>query len=96
MIKKTKFIAELAKDLESRKETKTGQQLVDILNTKGFRTSYNTEYSGGRGIYRLLDAVYNRLKEESGEGEGTDAHNVAVSFTDATGDYAWRFKPENQ
>lgn len=39
----------------------TGEQLAELLNWNKFKTTYGTEYSGGRGTYTLIHSTYDWL-----------------------------------
>ena len=59
--------------------TFTGRQLVGWLNQSGYRTNTGRPYlAGGRGIYRLISATYDRLERQ---GLHQDAINIAQRFT---------------
>ncbi|EIC20854.1 hypothetical protein [Thiorhodovibrio frisius] len=60
--------------------------LAEILNDKGFKTDYDTEYSGGRGTYRLVSSTYIRLEKD---GAIDEARYVAEAFRKPDLTYAY-------
>ena len=80
------MVWELAAFLKKYNLKLSGKQLAECLNDRGFRTTYNSTYQGGRGIYRLLAATYKWLISEGFE---DDADIVACAFTNAKGNLAW-------
>jgi hypothetical protein len=85
-----KFLAifAYAQILHADRTTKTFDELADWLNANGITTSYGTVYCGGRGVARLIDAVYNFVCDELDLGE-KGAYPVAVTFTDRNGHYSY-------
>jgi hypothetical protein len=83
---KFNFISELAATLVRQEQYMTGPELAQLLNSNGILTSYGTPFSGERGTYTLLQAVYRRLVSE---GRQADADNVAKAFIQPNGSYAW-------
>ena len=86
MVAKTDYIKKLAGTLSKSGSFMTFDQLANDLNKKGFQTTYGTPYSGGRGVARLVDAVYQRL---DAQGLTKERDLVAYVFTNANGDYAY-------
>jgi hypothetical protein len=86
MIPKTNHIGKLANLLASQGRTMTFDQLASDLNANGFKTTRGAPYQGGRGVAKLVDAVYWRL---DAQGRLSDRDDVAQRFTDANGDYAY-------
>lgn len=62
--------------------------LADGLNFEGYRTEHGQEYSytNFRGVARLISCVYNRLAIE---GREQDAEDVARTFVNSKGSYAY-------
>jgi hypothetical protein len=58
---KKECIGHLAKVLDSNNTTMTGENLANHLNEIGFKTSYGTEYEGGRGTNKLISDTYDRF-----------------------------------
>lgn len=83
---KKEYISQLAKFLVSSKTTMTGETLAEILNWNNFKTSYNSEYAGGRGTYTLIHATYDWLVAN---GKQQDADYVALAFKKPDGTYAY-------
>lgn len=85
---KTKYISKVANSLVKQGKQMTFDQLATDLNTNGHKTSYGSPYIGGRGVAKLVDAVYWRL---DAQGLKTERDNVAASFTDANGNYSYDY-----
>lgn len=83
---KVDYIKNLAANLKRRGRSMTFDQLAADLNANGIQTTYDTPYTGGRGVAKLVRSVYYRL---DGQGLDVDAENVAERFTNANGEYAW-------
>jgi len=83
---KKEFIRKLGSFLVSTDATMTGKTLADLLNWNGFKTSYDTEYAGGRGTYKLIRATYDWLVK-IGDQEAAD--KVAEAFKKPNGTYAY-------
>lgn len=82
---KYEYITKLARFLCENKMTMTVPNLADHLNWNGFKTSYETEYQGGRGT-SLIHAVYDWLVSQERE---DDAEIVALAFKKPDGGYAY-------
>ena len=83
---KKAYIEKLAKFLSTHKMVMSGEELADHLNRNKILTSYGAEYQGGRGIYTLIKATYNSLKNlDLDEG----ASHVAKAFVKPDGSYAY-------
>jgi len=83
---KYQFLLTTANSLLARGTTMSVPDLATLLNTNGYTTSYYTAYSGGRGTYTLVHATYNYYYNQ---GMLTEAHNIAVAFTNSNGNYAY-------
>ncbi len=87
MDKKTNFLADLASYLLKVGRTMDGGGVCVSLTRARHRTQWGGRYvPGGRGVYRLLHAAYDRL---SAAGRQADADAVALAFTKADGTYAY-------
>lgn len=81
------FVRVTAIILSRNGNTITGNDLVDSLNTAGFRTTNGTQYvNHSRGIYKLIHATYDWLITQ---GQKPIADMVANAYTNAEGDPAW-------
>ena len=86
---KFEAIRRLAAALVASGQTLTFADLAAWLNTAGYTTGYGTPYAvGGRGVARLVHAVYDWVCSELGLGEAAAAP-VAEAFTNARGGYAY-------
>ena len=83
---KYQFIQDLANDLAKKRQTKNGWEVAKLLNDNGYFTNNNTPFQGGRGVYKLIHATYDRLKAS---GLNKDADNVAAAFKNQNGEYAY-------
>jgi hypothetical protein len=82
-----KYIHEVA--VAARKEGITIQiaNVVEAMNHLGYKTSYGTEYGGGRGSYTLIHATYDWLVSQGKQG---DADMVAMTYVKPDGSYAYQ------
>jgi hypothetical protein len=83
---KKEYIGHLANVLVSNNTTMTGENIAHHLNEIGFKTSYGTEYEGGRGTYKLISDTYDWFVAK---GKQADADNIAHAFTKPDGTYAY-------
>jgi hypothetical protein len=60
--------------------------LVSLVNGQGYLTNYGTEFSGGRGSYKLVSGTYHRFNSA---GHADRARNVALAFRKPNFDYAY-------
>lgn len=79
-------VAMIALELKKQEAYMSVPVLCQLLNQYGFRTKYDTEYSGGRGSYRMVACAYHQF-ELQGEQDIADA--IAYAFTNSNGDYAY-------
>ena len=86
MNEKKDYIKDLAVSLGHQGIYWTFDQLANDLNSKGFVTSYGTPYIGGRGVAKLVSAVYKRL---DAQGLNREKDLVATVFTNANGNYSY-------
>ncbi len=56
-------IAAIAVFLRTHDKIMSAEELAEHLNRNGLRTTYDTPYEGGRGVYRLIHATYNWLSD---------------------------------
>jgi len=87
MNEKKLYIWRLARFLFSHHMTMSALELADHLNRNDFLTGYKTQFSGGRGTYRLISATYDWVAEDLGLNEEADC--VAKAFVDQRGNYAY-------
>jgi hypothetical protein len=88
MNEKKQYIWKLAVFLASHEMTMSGEELAEHLNRNKFLTSYGSEYSGGRGTYRLIRETWNWVNNELGL--PNDAECVAKAFVKPDGAYAYQ------
>jgi hypothetical protein len=74
---KFEFVSWVANQLKKYETFMSVPALCELLNKKGYRTNYGTEYDGGRGSYRLVRSAYYRKKNT---GDADSAHNIAIAF----------------
>ena len=85
-VQRNKIIANIAGALINTHSVMWGQSLVDILNMNGITQDNGDSYNGGRGIYKTISSAYNYYKDN---GDEQTAYNIAMSFVDKNGDYAY-------
>lgn len=81
-------VRDLADSLVASGTTMTFDDLARWLNQRGFQTSYGTPYQGGRGVARLVHAIFDYVRDELGLGED-GASRVAEAFTGCGGTFAY-------
>lgn len=81
------YIWRLSRFLYENGKTMSGEELAMHLNRNEFKTSYGTEYEGGRGTYRLVAAVWEWLQNDLKLSE--EAKMVASSFVNSENLYAF-------
>lgn len=86
-IRRHQFIADLASALIKTHSIMWGQSLVDIFNRNGITQDNGDIYSTGRGIYRSISAAWNYYHNIIGDEQ--TAYNIAMSFVNKKGDYAY-------
>lgn len=86
MEQKKLYIWQLASFLTNHNMKMSGEELAEHLNRNNFLTSYGTEYSGGRGIYKLIAETWHWLTNMKLHSEAT---KVATSFVKPDGSYAY-------
>ena len=60
--------------------------LCKLLNELGYRANDGSEFSGGRGSYRLVSRTYHHM---ANSGQDDRAHRVAVAFRRPNFEYAY-------
>lgn len=60
--------------------------LFDMLNKVGYRTTYGTEYAGGRGSYTVIRHAYWKY---ANAGDSATAKAIALAFRRPNGEYAY-------
>lgn len=80
------YIRQLANFLIQTETTMNAENLAEHLNWNNFKTTYDTEYEGGRGTYRLIHTTYDWLTEK---GLKDEAENVAKAFKKPNGGFAY-------
>jgi hypothetical protein len=83
---KYEFVARVAEELAKRETFMSVPALMDLINAKGGRTNYGTQYEGGRGSYKLVSGTYHRMMAADTPDR---AHNVAVAFRRPNFEYAY-------
>ncbi len=88
-IHKFDAIAKVAHELRRQRSYMTARSLcLDILNPAGHTTNYGTPYTGNKkGPCRLVATAWNHFQHE--ENRPDIAEDIALSFTDMNGDYAY-------
>jgi len=87
MNKKKMYVWKLADFFQQHKMRMSGEELADHLNRNNFMTSYGTEYSGGRGTYKLIRETWVWLNDDLGLED--EAKKVAEAFVKPDGSYAY-------
>ena len=87
MNEKKLYIWRLAKFLRHNNKTMSADELATHLNRNKFLTSYQVEYSGGRGTYTLIRETWKWIHDELGLEDEADA--VALAYVKADGTYAY-------
>ena len=87
MNKKKVYVCKLADFLQRHGMRMSSEELAAHLNRNDYMTGYGTEYAGGRGTYRLIQASWKWLSTDLGlEDEGK---KVADAFVKPDGSYAY-------
>jgi hypothetical protein len=87
MNEKKYYIWQLASFLASHDMRMSAEELADHLNRNEFMTSYGTEYTGGRGTYKLIKETWDWLKNSLQLPD--EANKVAEVFVKQDGTHAW-------
>lgn len=82
------YIWRLASFLHQHGMKMSGEELADHLNRNKFLTSYGSEYSGGRGTYKLIQVTWHWINDELGL--PNEAIKVAEAFVKPDGTYAYQ------
>ncbi|WP_269538053.1 hypothetical protein [Cerasicoccus fimbriatus] len=83
--RKYELVAWVAKELNKHGAFMSVPSFVQMANELGYRTDYGTEYSGGRGSYRLIRGAYWRYFER----EPNTARAIAEAFRKPDFTYAY-------
>lgn len=89
MARYSKLIKAIAETLEKEGLTATFKQVGDALNSLGLKTTFGTEYSGTRGVAKIINDSYDELFQNN---DSKAAENVANAFTDIQGKHPWQDK----
>ena len=84
-----KYVGQLANQLSQTNQIMNSQQLAAALNAAGCKTTYNTNYKGGRGTDKLKSSAYN---EAQSNGDIKTAKNIAEVFVDKEGETPWCYR----
>ena len=85
---RNELIADIATGLMKTHSVMCGQQLVDVLNANGITTNRGEAYvSGSRGIYKSIKSAWDYYHNQLGDEQ--IAYNIALSYVDANGNYAY-------
>jgi len=93
MNRKKLYIWRLANFLRSYGMTMSASELADHLNRNNFMTAYGTEYSGGRGTFRLITETWRWVHNDLGLDD--EAQNVARAYVTEDGRYAYEAGEES-
>jgi hypothetical protein len=80
------FVDWVAVELRKQGTFMSVPTLVSLVNGQGYLTNYGTEFSGGRGSYKLVSGTYHRFNSA---GHADRARNVALAFRKPNFDYAY-------
>ena len=86
---KFQFVEWVAEELRKRESFMSAPTLARLLNDRGYRTNYNSEYSGApgaRSIHNLISGTYYRLDHA---GKSDRAQMVAKAFRKPNFEYAY-------
>ena len=81
------FVEWVALELSKRASFMSAPTLAVLLNELGYRTNWNLEFKGTRGIYRLISGTYHRLERA---GKSDRAILVAEAFRKPNFEYAYK------
>jgi hypothetical protein len=80
-------VAFIATELRKQNARMTVRLLCNLLNELGYRTTYGTEYSAGRGSYRMIASAWKHYNDNLKKPD--IAENIALAFTKPNGEYAY-------
>lgn len=83
------FVSWVAEELTKRGTFMSVPTLINLVNARGDKTNYNTEYSGLRGSYKLVSGSYHRMKKLGTPEGDAKAQNIAVAFRKPNFEYAY-------
>jgi hypothetical protein len=87
MNSKKLYIWRLASFLRQHDMKMSGEELADHLNRNKFLTAYGSEYSGGRGTYKLIHETWKWVNDELKLAD--EAEKIALAFVKPDGTYAY-------
>jgi hypothetical protein len=87
MNRKKLYIWKLGTFLNATGMKMSGGELAEHLNRNKFKTGYETEYSGERGTYTLIEATYDWVHDTLGLPD--EAAAVAEAYVNKAGGPAW-------
>jgi len=80
-------VAMVASALRKQDACISVRMLCRILNDAGYTTSYGTEYSAGRGSYKMIASVWKHFQYLQKRPD--IAEDIALAFTKPNGEYAY-------
>lgn len=86
MIEKKVYIWKLASFLDCNGTKMSGKELANHLNRNKFKTTYNTDFKGERGTYKLIEETYKWLLNL---GLPQEASKIANTYLNKKGRYAY-------
>lgn len=86
MARFTGLIKEIAKELSNEQKKVTFEQVGNVLNELGIKTTYGTEFSGERGTAKIIHDSYKDLIKQ---GDMDGAEKITTSFSDKNGNFPW-------
>ena len=81
------YVWKLAAFLKENSKVMSAEELAEHLNRNNVLTSYQTEYSGGRGTYTLIRETWKWVHDELGL--ESEAEAIAGAFVKPDGTYAY-------
>jgi hypothetical protein len=86
MNKKKMYLTKLAEFLAANAMNMSGEELADHLNRNKFLTALGTPYSGGRGVYKLINETYKWLEDM---GLDEDTKRFPFAFVNGKDEFVW-------
>ena len=80
------FVGNLANELAKKGSTMNQRQVSSALNASGRKTTYGTDYQGGRGTNKLVSTSYDYFDNK---GDKETAKNIAERITNSEGETPW-------
>lgn len=87
MNQKKLYVWRLAIFLHSNGKTMSADELADHLNRNNLKTSYGSEFEGGRGTYKLILETWKWVNHDLGLED--EAHNISMAYVKPDGTHAW-------